>query len=78
MIPIYMENNFVFGVHKHNLFIYENKSWKRTRKSEKACMLKKLLLVQLFKKYYLKPIMIKTGRISFFVLKIRRPWCCQF
>ena len=42
MIPIFMENNFVFGVQKHNLFIYGNKTWKRTRKSEKACLLKKL------------------------------------
>ena len=73
MIPIFMENNFVFGVQKHNLFIYGNKTWKRTRKSEKAYMLKKLLLVLLFKKYYLKPKIIKTGRISFFVLKILQP-----
>ena len=41
MIPIFMENNFVFGVQEHNLFIYGSKTWKRARKSEKACLLKK-------------------------------------
>ena len=42
MIPIFIKNNFVFGVHMHNLFIYGNKNWKHERKSEKACLLKKL------------------------------------
>ena len=72
MIPIFMENNFVFGVHMHNLSIYGRNAWKRKRKSKKSCLLKKLLFVLLFKKYYLKPKMIKTDRISFFVLKICR------
>ena len=52
----------------HNLSIYGRNAGKRKKKSGKACLLKKLLLVLLFKKCYLKPKMIKTDRISFFVL----------
>ena len=44
MIRIFMENNFVFGVHLHNLFSYGNKTWKHKRKSEKACLLRKKII----------------------------------
>ena len=64
-----IENNFVYSVHMHILSIYGRNAWKRKKKSKKACLLKKLLLVLLFKKCYLKPKIIKTDRISFFVLK---------
>ena len=53
----------------HNLSIYGRNAWKRKKKSGKGCLLKKLLLVLLFKKCYLKPKMIKTDRISFFCIK---------
>ena len=73
-----MENNFVYGVHMHNLSIYGRNAWKRKRKSKKLCLLKKLLFFLLFKKYYLKHKIIKTNRISFFVFKICQAWCSQF
>ena len=70
IISIVIENKFVYSVHMNILSIYGHNAWKRRRKSKKSCFLKKLLFVLLFKKYYLKPKMIKTVRISFFVLKI--------
>ena len=47
------------------------------RESLKKHAYKKVLFVLLFKKYYLKPKIIETGRISFVALKIHRPLCCQ-
>ena len=58
IISIVMENNFVYGVHLHNLSIYGHNAWKRKRKSKNSCLLKKVLFVRLFKEYYLKPKII--------------------
>ena len=68
-ISIAMENYFVYGVHVHNLSMYGRNAWKCKRKSKKSYLLKKLLFVLLFKKYYLKPKIIKTDCISFFKIK---------
>ena len=65
IISIVMENNFVYGVHMHNLSFYGRNAWKRKRKSKISCLLKKFLFVILFKKYYLKPKRIKTYRVIF-------------
>ena len=74
-----MENNFVYGVHLHNLSIYGHNAWKRKRKSKKSCLLKKILFVLLFKEYYLRTKIINFWQHQFFFLnKICRTWCCQF
>ena len=78
IISIVMENNFVYGVHMHNLSICGRNAWKRKRKSKKSCLLKKLLFVLLFKKYYLKPKMIKTDRNSFCNLKFAKRDVARF
>ena len=52
-----------------NLSIYGRNAWEGKRKSEKAFLLTKLLLVLLFTKCYLKTKMIKTDPIIFIVKK---------
>ena len=63
--PLGLIKNCVCVVHVHNLVINWRSAWKHKRTSEKACMLKKLLFVLLFNKYYVKPNIIKTCRIGF-------------
>ena len=70
MIPIFMENNLVFGVHMHNLFSYENKIRKRKIKSKKACLLKKYSLSFKSKSAIKNPKSSRLVALVFFVLKI--------
>ena len=47
-----MDKMCVHSVCMHNASMYRHNAWKRKRKSEEACLFKKLLLVLLFKKGY--------------------------
>ena len=49
-----MENNFVYGVHMHNLSIDGRNAWKPKRKSKKSCLLKKIIVCQIIKKVLFK------------------------
>ena len=53
-ISIVMENNFVYGVHIHNLGIYGRNAWKQNKKFRKSMLVEKIMLVLLYKKVLLK------------------------
>ena len=79
IIPIVMDKNlYMVFMCIIRLFIDVMPENARKGLKKHACW-KHYSLSYYSKKYYLKPKRIKTGHISFFfVLRVCRPWCCQF
>ena len=77
-LHVFWEKLYIYGLVFHIFFILGHRACKCQRKSEKSCLLEKVLLVILFQNCFPKSKNIKTGRNNVLLLKICQAWSLQF